>query len=466
MPRIPFAWSLYKHRVLPLSAQRLINCFAEKQKPGAKSELVLLPTPGLEVYLTVGTDPIRGAIEMAGQLYVVSGSSVVRVDAGGGQAFLGSIDNGGRVSMAENGTQTLIVVPETGKGYIVTSSSVTQITDVDFPIATSATYLDGYFVVSEAQTGSFHLSAINDGLTWNGDVASAERSPDVLERCIRVGSVLWLFGEQSAEVWSNVGAADFPFAQVSGAYIDRGTAARDSVAERLGTVFWLGDDKVVYRSDGFQPVRISEHGLEQEIGGFSRVDDAIAAIYEQEGHVFYVLTFPTAQRTYVYDAKEGLWHERASEGRATYRCGVLVNFAGQALGGDLQDGRLYIVNPLLSTEDGGRVIRQATGVCFHANNRRVFFTRFSAEFERGASNYASTSSAAIDGDVWLTTSKDGGRIFGAERWRKLGYQGEYRGRVEWLRLGSTREMVFRLQWSDDVWTALIAVNVDAEEGAH
>jgi hypothetical protein len=470
MPRVPFAWNAYKHRTLPASAQRLINVFAEKQPPGSKSEMLLLPTPGMELFVTVGDGPTRGFTEMAGELIVVSGTSVYRVDTVPGAVFLGTVDDGGPVTMAENGTQCLIVVPETGRGFVVTTSGVTQVTDVDFPMASSVTYLDGYFIVSERNSNAFHLSALDDATTWNGDTAEAERSPDNLERVIRAGSVLWLVGDKTSEIWSNVGSSDFPFAQVSGAFIERGTAARDSVAQRLGTVFWLGDDRCFYRSDNFQPTRISNHAIEQELAGYTRVDDARASVYEQEGHIFWVVSFPSAfddrGATWVYDAKENFWHERASEGRAVYRCGALGSFAGAAIGGDATDGRIYTINPNLSTEAGTTVIRSATGVTFHAENKRVFFSRFSAEFERGASAYASTAPAAVTGDVWLTASSDGGRTWGAERWRSLGYQGEYRGRVEWLRLGSAREKVFRLQWSDDVRTALIAVNVDAEAGAH
>jgi hypothetical protein len=462
MPRVPFAWNSYRHRSLPISAQRLINVFAEKQPPGSKAEIVLLPTPGLVEFATCGSGQVRGFIEMAGLFYVVSGPAVYKVSATGTATLVGSLTAGGPVTMAQNGTQCLIVVPETGEGFVATSSSVTLISDIDFPLASSCTFLDGYFIVSEKDTGAFHLSALGDATDWPGDTQEAERSPDNLVRIIRVGSVLWLIGETSTEIWSNVGAADFPLAQVSGAYIDRGCASRDSVDERLGTVFWLGDDRVIYRSDNFQPVRISNHAIEQAIAGYARVSDAQGSIYEQEGHIFYCLTFPLAEATWVYDTATGFWHERASEGRSNYRCGTLGNFAGAAIGGDLVDGRLYTLNPTVSTEDGDVIIRTATGTPFFADNKRVFYSRFDAEFERGASAYAE----GINGEVFLTTSDDGGRTWSNERWRPLGFVGEYRPRVQWHRLGSARERVFRLQWSDDVRTALIAVNLDVEAGVY
>jgi hypothetical protein len=502
--RLPFAVMSYRHRSLPVSAQRLINWFCEKQPPGAKADLVLLPTPGLARFVTVGTGPIRGFAEMAGALYVVSGQDVYAVEGDGTATRLTDDENlisdGGAVTMAENGTEMVIVTPEDGKGWIATSSTFAEITDGDFPTASSVTCMDGFHVVTEADTTRFYISALNDATSWDAlDYASAEGSPDNLIRAIRVGLQLWLFGERSTEIWGNSGAADFPFERVSGAFVERGCIARDSVASQLGTVFWLGEDRVVYRSDGFQPVRISTHAIEQAIAGYSEITDAVGSVYEQEGHVFYALSFPTAGETFVYDLSTQLWHERESEGYGTWRCVHSGNFGSVAIGGDALDGRLYLINPTRADEDGVLVIRTATGNCFHSENKRVVYTRLSAEFEAGAGNTTTVQSLvgtvgdtrvaedddiriteggdtritgrvpvdlSFSGTVMLTISDDGGRNWSSERWRDIGAVGETKRRVEWRRLGSARERVFRLQMSDPARTALIAVNVDATTASH
>jgi len=502
--RLPFAVMSYRHRSLPVSAQRLINWFCEKQPPGAKADLVLLPTPGLARFVTIGDGPIRGFAEMAGNLYVVSGRKVFKVTGAGVATELTAagnlISDGDAVTMAENGTQMVIVTPEDGKGWIATSTTFAEITDVDFPTASSVTCMDGFHVVTEANATKFYISALNDATSWDAlDYASAEGSPDNLICAIRVGLQLWLFGERSTEIWGNSGAADFPFERVSGAFVERGCIARDSVASQLGTVFWLGEDRVVYRSDGFQPVRISTHAIEQAIAGYSVITDAVGSVYEQEGHVFYALSFPTAGETFVYDLSTQLWHERESEGYGTWRCVHSGKFGSVAIGGDALDGRLYLINPTRADEDGAKIIRTATGNCFHSDNKRVVYTRLSAEFEAGAGNTLAaqatlgetdlerlteagdvriteggdtriTSRVPIDlpfsGTVMLSISDDGGRNWSSERWRNFGAVGDTKRRVEWRRLGSARERVFRLQLSDPARTALIAVNVDATTAGH
>lgn len=461
--RIPFALQSYRHRDLPVSAQRIINYFTEAQPADAKARAVLLPTPGLKAFALLATGPVRGMREMAGTLYVVAGNGVYAVTAGGGVSFIGNVAEGGIVSMDHNGTQMVIVVPETGQAWIADSSSVTQITDPDFLPAISVCCIDGYHIFARQNSTQFFISALQDASSYNAlDFASAEGSPDNIVAVRRVGRELWLFGETSTEIWSNVGAADFPFLRVSGAFIERGCSAPLSVASRLGVPFWLGDDRVVYRGEGFTaPVRISTHAIEQAIGGYDTVSDAVGWVYEQEGHVFYVLNFPSAGDTWVFDLTTGLWHERESEGFGIWRCLIGANVFGGAIAGDAISGQLYSIDPTAADENGDQIIRVATGTSMHAEGHPVTFTRLKAEFRAGI---GLTTGQGSDPQVWLSWSDDGGHTFGNEVWRTPGARGRYATEVEWRRLGRGRERVFRLQWADPVRATLMAVDIEAEPG--
>jgi len=461
--RIPFSLQSYRHRDLQVSAQRIINFFPEAQPADAKARVVLLPTPGLGAFVTVGTGPIRGMREMGGFLYVVSGTSVYRVSSAGVGIAIGLIADGGPVTMDHNGTQMAICTPDTGQGWVATFGAVVQITDADFVGVSSVTCVDGYMVWSRSNSTQFVISALRDALAYDAlDFASAEGSPDNLVAVRRVGRELWLFGESSIEIWNNVGAADFPFLRISGAFIERGCASRDSIASRLGVPFWLGEDRVVYRGEGFTaPARISTHAIEQQIGGYATVSDARGWVYEQEGHVFYVLTFPSAGETWVYDLTTGLWHERESEGFATWRCVTGANVFGAVVAGDLDSGVLFVIDPTSATENGAQIIRTATGTCIHSEGHPVTFTRLQAEFRTGVGLATGQGS---DPQVFLSWSDDGGNTWSDEVWRTLGAVGGYRTEVEWRRLGRGRERVFRVQVADPVRAALMAINVEAEPG--
>jgi hypothetical protein len=462
--RLPFAVQSYTHRALPISAQRLINLFPEVQPENAKSRLPLLPTPGLRLLADLGVNAVRGVHVMGGDLYAVAGSGVYRVTQAGVATLLGNIGNGGPVSLDSNGSKLCIVAPENYLAWVVdrATGTITQITDPDFGGATAVTVIDGYYVFTKPNTTEFFLSGINDPLSFNAlDFASAEGAPDNLVAPVRVGRDLWLFGDETIEVWSNVGATDFPFLRVSGGFVARGTAARFSIATRIGTAVWLGDDRVVYAAAGIQPQRISTHAIEQAVGAYTRVNDAIGYVYEQEGHAFYVLSFPDAGDTWVYDFATQLWHERESEGVNVWRAALGCAFAGGVVAGDAVNGRLWVVDPTYMLEGDDQIIRVATGTAFHAEGRKVEFTRLAADFETGV---GITTGQGSDPKAWLSWSNDGGRTFGNAAEARLGAIGQYLARMEWRRLGQSRDRVFRMQWADPVFTSLIAMNIDAEAG--
>lgn len=464
MARIPFAVTSYRHRDLPISAQRVINWMAEQEPADARSKLVLLPTPGLRLFTTLPTGPLRGAKVMGSYLYMVAGTGVYRLDVAGSVTVLGNIADGGQVSMDHNGTQMAIVVPETRQGWVATSSTLTQITDTDFPGAVAVTTLDGYGVFVRPDSTQIFISALNDMTSFDAlDYASAEGDPDNLVTALRVGRELWLFGERTTEVWANVGAADFPFQRISGAFVERGIAARFSVAQQLAVPLWLGENRVAYRANGVQPQRISTHAIEQEWAGYTTVNDARSFLYEQEGHTFFGITFPTEGATWVYDLDTQVWHERESEGYDTWRATNCTAFAGAVIAGDTTNGNIYVVDPTSCDENGETIIRVATGTQFVQSGNKVRHVRLTMDLTTGNGLSAGQGS---DPQIWLTSSDDGGRTFGNEKWRSLGGMGEYQARVIFSRLGASRQRVYRLQMSDPVRCTLMAMDLDAEPGAN
>jgi len=463
--RVPFVVQAYRHRDLPIAAQRLINLFPQPQPMDAKARLVQLPTPGLRRFAALATAPVRGMIEMGPSLIVVSGSGVYRVSARGEAYTLGNIAEGGPVAMAQNGSQAAIVVPETRQAWIATRTTLAQITDADFAGAGSVAYVGGYFVFTVPDSDQFVISALKDGLAYDAlDFATAEGGPDNLVAAARAGLGLWLFGERSIEVWSQTGAADFPFQREAGGFIDRGCAAAFSVAEHAGGPVWLGDDRRVWRvAGGAQPQPVSTKAIDMAIAGYAEVSDARGSVHEQDGQTFYALSFPGAGATWVCDLETGAWHARESEGYGgLWRCALARNYAGQVVGGDARTGQLYLVDPTAVDEDGVALVRTAVGTAFQAEARQVLFARLALEFTTGVGRQAGPGSDPV---VLVAWSDDGGVTFGPAVEARLGRTGEYRARVELRRLGRSRQRVFRVQWSDPVRTALVAASIDAEAGA-
>lgn len=124
-----------------------------------------------------------------------------------------------------------------------------------------------------------------------------------------------------------------------------------SVAKLDNSLFWLGADArgfgVVYRNQGYNALRVSTHAIEFAIQNYDVLTDAIAYTYQQEGHSFYVLTFPTVGKTWVYDVATGLWHERAGfkNGDFTrHRSNCQMNFNQDIIVGDFENGNIYALD--------------------------------------------------------------------------------------------------------------------------
>jgi hypothetical protein len=276
------------------------------------------------------------------QFYKVTGATATAI-------FLGTVTGDGPVSIADNGTQIFLACNPDGFIYNEVTNVFAQITDPDFPGAVTVSYLDGYFVFNEPNSQKIWVSQLLDGTSVDPlDFASAEGSPDGVVALISDHRELWVFGTDSVEVWYDSGATDFPLTRIQGAFNEIGCVAPFSVAKLDNGLFWLGTDArgqgIVYRANGYTGVRVSTHAIEWQIQQYGNISDAVAYTYQQDGHAFYVLNFPTGNATWVYDAATQAWHERAgfNNGEFTrHRSNNQCNFGGTIIVGDYANGNIY-----------------------------------------------------------------------------------------------------------------------------
>lgn len=449
------------------SAQRLVNLYAEMQQDGA---VTLYGTPGLRLWATVGSGPIRGWIVADDLLYVVSGDEVYSVTRGAVPTLLGTIGTStGIVCFASNGVELQIVDGSTA-GYVITlaTNTLTAITDSDFPGGVRNGFLDGFILMNEPGTGRFWATSGYDADNVDGlDFATAEGAPDPIVSLLIDHREIWLFGAETTEVWYNAGLPDFPFERVAGAFIEHGCAAPHSVAKMDNTVFWLGkDDKgkgIVWRADGYTPQRISTHELETALSNYDTVEDAVAWTYQQDGHAFYVLSFPTEDATWCFDAANGLWHERpwrdSDNVMHRHRVQCHAMFADQHLGGDWQNGNIYVLDMGTYTDNGAAIVREVIGAHFRSG-KRAFYSELEVRMETGV---GLQSGQGADPQAMLSLSDDGGRTWGSERWAPIGAVGKYLTRVLWRRLGSGHTKTFRLRITDPIKVAITGARVEYTE---
>lgn len=293
---IRFASHSYRHDSLPISAQRALNCYAERQPPDARSPVTLHGVPGIRTTSTLGEGPIRGFKMLGGVLYVVSGPwlySVTNAPTPVVTRLGGQISGSGVVGFDDNGDQLMIVNGDNGYVYD-TTNGFRIVTDTDFTAANTVANIDGFFLLDRIGTNQVFRSDLLDGTAYDPlAFASKEAKSDNVLAVVNVKQIAHVLGERSGELWTNAGAAFFPFQRV--ATIDRGILAPHAHAQEDQTLFLLGEDRIAYKLAGTQLARISTHAIEQAWQKYTAVSDSFGLAYTSNGHKFVYFTFPAEQ---------------------------------------------------------------------------------------------------------------------------------------------------------------------------
>jgi hypothetical protein len=468
--KTPILGGAYVARSVNAAANRMVNLFPEVVPEGGKEPAFLQRCPGLRLVATVGEGPIRGMWKFGDFLYVASGGKLYRVDGNFAVTELGLINGSGPVSMADNGIQLFVACNPSAFIYNANTGVFAQVTDPDFPGAVTVGYLDSYFVFNEPNSQRVWVTSLLDGTAIDPlDFASAEGNPDNIVSLMVDHREVWLFGNNTVEVWYNAGLADFPLARIEGAFMETGCLAPYSVAKLDNAVFWLGSDArgngIVYRNQGYNAQRVSTHAIEWQIQQYGVLNDAIGYSYQQDGHSFYVLVFPTAQATWVFDVATGAWHERAYWDGVQYRrhrSNCQANFAGQVLVGDWENGRVYAFDLEVYDDSGAtqRWLRSWRALPTGQNSlKRTAHHLLQMDCETGIGINTGQGS---NSQVMLRWSDDGGHTWSNEHWASMGKLGEYGKRVIWRRLGMTtklRDRVYEVSGTDPVKIAIMGAEL-------
>lgn len=467
MRRITLTSASYTSRSLNASAQRCVNLYPELNPADAAAPMTFYGTPGRKLWSTLPTGPARFMFKASnGVLFAVGGSRLYRYNAGAWVDIAGLATSSGRVYAADNGISAVFVDGTTTAPTVNLSTFATgTMSGAGWYGADFVEFVSGFFVFNRPGTQQFYTTGAYD-LTLDAlDFASAEYSPDKIVRMIRDHNEVWFFGENSGEVFATSGA-DFILERIGGATQEAGCAAAHSALRMDNSMIWLGADErgdaMVWRAQGYQAVRISNHAIEEEMRKYSRIDDAFAYSYQQAGHSFYVLTFPTAGKTWAFDAATSLWHERAHRTSLNklerLRDNCHVFFDRKHLVGDYETGAIYELDLDTYTDNGDEIPRIKSFQHMTADGARQFFRRLVLDMQAGV------GVGAADPQVSLRYSDDGGNTWSSLQTVSMGKVGQYRNKPCFHRLGMARDRVFEVSTAADAKIVLQGAFLEAEVG--
>lgn len=444
-----------KARSVTVSAQERINLYVEMPADPEANGVILYPTAGLSTFVNFGANPIRGLHQRGDVVYAVVSSTLWEIAANGTTTSRGTLNStGGRVGMADNGLQLLIVDGTDGYIYTFADNSFAQIADADFVPGDTCDFLNGRFLVSQSDSGRIGWSALYDGTAWDAlDFATAEVSPDNLLRVLVDSGVAYMLGEATVEPWGDSGAEDQPFTRIGASAMQWGLAAVWSVAKFTDSFMCLGKSRLggvqVYQVAGSAYKAVSTTELDQELATYTAVEDATAYSYSAAGRQFYQVNFPTEDKSWLYDGAQ--WHRVQSQG-GRHRGEIQINFQNKPYVSDYESGKLYRIDPEVYTDDGAPIVREVT-TRHNKGGEFIHLSQLWVEMEAGV---GLNSGQGSDPQVMLQISRDGGHTWGNEMWRSFGAIGKYTARAVWNRLGRSRDWTFRLRVSDPVKAVFVA----------
>ena len=521
--QIPLVTGTYQAKSVIASAQRCVNLYPEINEQGAPFPITFYPTPGLTQAADVTGPQIgwRGLfVASNGKLYGVCGPSVYWITPALIPQKIGTISSSsGMVSMADNGTDLLLVDGSTSGWWIhLANNAFSAVSDPNFYGGSRVALIDGFFVLNSA-ANPFQWYISDDLATTftSTNFAGKTGYSDPIVCCYATQRNLWIFGTQTTEIWVDAGNADFPFERLSGPFLQVGCASAQSIGRLNETLIWLGMNEngraVAMASEFYQAVPVSTRAIEDIWQTYATVADAQATTYQQDGHQFYVLNFPTANATWVYDVMSQMWHERAyndtngNENRVRYSCIAFYN--NSHVCGDWQTGQLYRLDALNPTDNGQPIVRRRGFPVMQSEQKRLIFRSFIADMEVGdgvygadfeqtltesqmqigidpesvtlslqsALTFGTTSYSQLqtdmqelfsgtepfDDQVYLRWSDDRGKSWGNPLGISIGQIGQFLTSLKWRQLGYARNRVFELFWSCNAETALNGAYVDASE---
>lgn len=472
--KTPILGTSYRSFSKDLAIQQCINLFVEivETKDG-KEVGALFGCPGLVFAAAIGIGPIRpGGLHVVETImWVVSGSGVYLVTQAYGATLIGNMTTtSGPVTIIDNGAQTCF--SDGVNLYAYSGASFTTIALGGPGAPGTLVFQDSLGVYNQLGSYSIYQSNVNDLTTWNAlNFTNADGSSDYIVGMAQLHRQIVALKEDHITFYINAGLSGFVFQRLDGVFPDVGCAAAASIANCGEIICWLGRDRqgngTIYSMGGYEPQRVSTHAIEYDLTTYATIADAVGWSYIQEGHRFYVLNFPTANKTWVLDltASAALgypaWHRRAAFSNGALNiyepcCAALFN--GKVVVGSSTGPNLYVLD-LNTFTDNGATRKWLRAWRAHPKAAIQSIPYRCLEIDMDVGNAPQGTNPQV-----VLRYTDDGYTWSNERFGAAGPAGQYSQRIRFRRLGLERrglssDRTFELSSTDPFKVAILGGDV-------
>lgn len=509
MSRFSLVGPSYASQSLVADCQKTMNWYPEIiESQSGKSGMALYPTPGTALFVTLPGAPLRGQLEINGRWFAVSGTNFCEIFANAAFNVIAQVANDLlAVSMVASPQQLLVASAGNLYAYQLqtqigvalgggVAGAFIQIPNANFTLPSGANgapiqveYIDGFFLVLLANSQKFYISALFDATSWPGlQFIIVSVFPDNVQSFIENQRRLYVGGKKRSTVYYLSGGANIFDVDPSGT-IENGIIAPFARSRADNSVFWLDQDErgggVVRRAVGYTPARVSNHAVEFALQGYVRsgatISDCVTYSYQEDGHTFVVFTFPTAQKTWVFDAATSMWHERGywNVNTAMFSAHKGWNHAlafGKHFVGDPGSGNIYQMSiPVAAgsgwsfvTDNGNPIKRIRRSPHIGLEFKRIFFGELHIDVETGLGPQPPLldgAGNARDPLLMLRFSRDYSKTWSNEYPLNCGQAGQYRKRAKKSKLGSSKTgLVIEISATDPIPWRIVSGYYEAQPG--
>jgi hypothetical protein len=457
-----------------ITAQKRINCQVEIRRELDRTSHALTTRAGLTLFSTPDpVNPSRGmwAVNTIATplMFTVHANTLYSVNSAGVASAIGNLaSTSGAVSIADDGTYLVVVDGSYGYVYnMATPAGLNKITDGNFTTSPSTvTWQDNYFIVTSKSNRQFQLSQITPSVNpaiWPAvQIGFASSGSGALQACLASHGFLDLFGDVYSEFWQDAGSPDLPYVLVQGSGQEYGLAAPFSLCHFDNSVVGLFKSREgglnVSRLNGFSLKKISDHDIDEIFAGFSTVSDAKGISYNFGGHPVYIINFPTAAQSWMYDGYANSWSQLMT-GSGRYVGHKSAGFNNSIYIGDYSNGHIYLLDNNNFTDNGTAIPMEVWSKHIWKDDKYIGITQLQVDIESGV---GLVSGQGVTPTCDLQVSKDGGASFNSVGFGSMGMIGDFTCRLKWNNLGAARDWVLKLRITDPVKRVLTGASAEVQ----
>jgi len=216
------------------------------------SEGYLTCAPGISSFSTSELGRDRAAINWAGIMYRVQGSSLISVDETGAATILGNVGDDGNFAFLDYSFDRLAISSNSNLFYW-NGASLQQVTDPNVGVVKDVIWFGGYFLYTDG-TDIINTDISNPFVINPTSYGSAEADPDGIQGLLELKNEVVVVGQYTTQYIQAVGGSGFPFQTVQSATLPKGCVGAKAFCEFDNKLAIVGSGRdealTVYLIDG------------------------------------------------------------------------------------------------------------------------------------------------------------------------------------------------------------------------